>query len=235
MFSLKMNYNNLTPFLKISHQLIKNPAYFTRNVRYFHAVFLRFLSAKSCRESRVDPRKVLGSLRINKDVIMPAGIIRLKSRDAKRKKQSPRASVDLESETSDDEEEGKWVEHDEDGDEPGKDYKDIVASIGSMRLDNVLKAGLGISKNKIEVAFYDSKLRLNGIKVLKKSLSVKLGDEADVIIGKNSKNDEFLDVSRVVIRGVIETERTKVKLRRYKRLTIQNYPERWKEIESKDL
>jgi RNA-binding protein YlmH len=52
-----------------------------------------------------------------------------------------------------------------------------------MRIDLILKSGLNIARNKIELAFYENKIRKNGKKILKKSQSVAVGDEIDFIKG----------------------------------------------------
>jgi hypothetical protein len=54
-----------------------------------------------------------------------------------------------------------------------------------------------------------------------------LGDEIDVIKGANATNPSFLDVSRVLILAVDSSpdlEKFYVILKRYKALTIDNYP-----------
>jgi len=55
----------------------------------------------------------------------------------------------------------------------GNDVKIIKSRLNSLRLDTLLKAGLGISKSKVEVAFYESKIRVNGERILKKSKQVR--------------------------------------------------------------
>lgn len=61
----------------------------------------------------------------------------------------------------------------------------------SLRIDAILKAALGISRNKIELMFYESRIRVNGEKITKKSLSVQAGDEIDLIKGVNISNPNF--------------------------------------------
>ncbi|KAJ8966280.1 hypothetical protein NQ314_003632 [Rhamnusium bicolor] len=128
---------------------------------------------------------------------------------------------------------------DSEKEEPDKDFLDNVqdkhtktlkVDITSMRLDAILKAGLGLSRNKIELTFYESKIRLNGEKVLKKSAHVQEGDEIDVIKGVNMNNPEFLTVARVeVLSAIGQEESISVKLRRCKSLTVENYKDknRW--------
>ena len=44
--------------------------------------------------------------------------------------------------------------------------------VQSLRADLLLKVALGIARNKIEASFYEGKIRLNGKKLLKKSVHV---------------------------------------------------------------
>ncbi|KAL1123632.1 hypothetical protein AAG570_002708 [Ranatra chinensis] len=104
--------------------------------------------------------------------------------------------------------------------------------MASLRVDNVIKAGLGIARNKVETLFYESRIRVNGCKIPKKSFKVDVGDEVDVIKESSRMNEEFLNVSRIV---VLSNEENKdgdglvVKMRRYKTLTIEDYPnDPWK-------
>lgn len=56
---------------------------------------------------------------------------------------------------------------------------------------------------------------------------MQLGDEIDVIKGANATNSSFLDVSRVLVVAVDSSpdlEKFYVILKRYKALTIENYP-----------
>jgi hypothetical protein len=70
-------------------------------------------------------------------------------------------------------------------------------------------------------------------------LQLYLGDELDLIKGVSPRNEAFLDVSRLVLRDVhlIKPEDDedgeggfRVKLRKLKAVTIENYPEDpWKQ------
>ncbi|KAG8449890.1 hypothetical protein GDO86_016532 [Hymenochirus boettgeri] len=105
-----------------------------------------------------------------------------------------------------------------------KDYKDLEKAVQSFRYDVILTAGLDISRNKVEDAFYKSSLRLNGEKLWKKSRAVKVGDTLDLIL-EQDKESETTTVMRVVLKNVAEdktsTEKYKVLLRRWKNLKIQ--------------
>ncbi|KAL0881770.1 hypothetical protein ABMA27_001554 [Loxostege sticticalis] len=105
-----------------------------------------------------------------------------------------------------------------------KDSKVVKFNTTSMRTDVILKSALGVARNKIEQVFYESKIRLNGKKVLKKSVSVRAGDEIDVIKTVSPKNPDHLYVQRVEILNVSATEdNIVVTARRFKSLLIENY------------
>ncbi|XP_053678189.1 mitochondrial transcription rescue factor 1 [Anopheles nili] len=102
--------------------------------------------------------------------------------------------------------------------------RNVKTTVNSMRADLLLKAGLGIARNKVEALFYDSKIRVNGKKLLKKSAQLEPGDEIDVVRGPSPSNPEHLVVSRVEILSVTpRTENLAVSLRRHKSLVIENY------------
>lgn len=105
-----------------------------------------------------------------------------------------------------------------------KDSKVIKFSTTSMRADIILKSALGISRNKIEQMFYESKLRINGKKVLKKSANIKLGDEVDIIKMVSPNNPDHLYVARVEVLNIVPKEESiNVTARRFKNLLIENY------------
>ncbi|XP_022825990.1 uncharacterized protein C6orf203 [Spodoptera litura] len=112
----------------------------------------------------------------------------------------------------------------EDDSSLSKDSKVVKFSTTSMRTDVVLKSALSISRNKVEQMFYESKIRVNGKKILKKSASVRLGDEVDVIKMVSPKNPDHIYVSRVEILDVAAKEESiQVTARRFKHLLIENY------------
>ncbi|XP_037896488.1 mitochondrial transcription rescue factor 1 [Glossina fuscipes] len=105
-----------------------------------------------------------------------------------------------------------------------RDSKIIKAKVNSLRADLVLKAGLNVARNKIEMLFYESKIRVNGKKLLKKSILLNENDEVDVIRGFSQSNPSHLIVSRIVILSATGLdEGCRVNLRRYKSLLIENY------------
>ncbi|XP_073432182.1 mitochondrial transcription rescue factor 1 isoform X2 [Dendrobates tinctorius] len=109
-----------------------------------------------------------------------------------------------------------------------KDYKDIEKVVQSFRFDVILTAGLDTSRNKVEEAFYDGKLRLNGEKLWKKSRAVKVGDVLDLIL-EEKRDAETVTVMRTILKNVLNektsTDKFKVLLRRWKKLTIPKVSE----------
>ncbi|XP_004523061.1 uncharacterized protein C6orf203 homolog [Ceratitis capitata] len=105
-----------------------------------------------------------------------------------------------------------------------RDSKVLKTSVNSLRADLLLKAGLGMARNKVETIFYESKVRVNGKKLNKKSVQLNVGDEIDVVRGFSQTNPTHLVVSRVIILDVDERdEGYSVQLRRCKSLLIENY------------
>lgn len=85
------------------------------------------------------------------------------------------------------------------------------------------------SFSKIEVAFYESRIRVNGEKVTKKSYSVEVGDEIDLVKGPSPNNPDFLLVARVeVLSAKLDGDELEVKLKKFKNLLIDNYDNKWK-------
>lgn len=111
----------------------------------------------------------------------------------------------------------------------GKGSKMIDVRIPSLRLDTVAKAGLGVSRNKIDEEFYKSNIRLNGEKVFKKSVPVEVGDEIDIVLHQSTTNPQHLVINRVsLINAKSGSDLIHVKLLREKNLTVENYEEPWK-------
>ncbi|XP_031834440.1 mitochondrial transcription rescue factor 1 [Nomia melanderi] len=99
--------------------------------------------------------------------------------------------------------------------------KVIDINVPSPRLDIVAKEGFGMSRAKIDQAYYDNKIRINGKKCLKKSVMVRVEDEIDLII---DRRNTFLTVHRCTILMVNVSEgSTKIKLLRNKSLLIEDY------------
>lgn len=105
-----------------------------------------------------------------------------------------------------------------------KDSKVVKFSTTSMRTDVIIKSALGYARNRVEEIFYESKIRLNGRKIMKKSAAVKLGDEVDVVKMVSPKNPEHLYVSRIEILNIVPKEDSiSITARRFKNLLIENY------------
>lgn len=134
----------------------------------------------------------------------------------------------------------KRPEYDSDSDSDSDDEpndgvsKVISVTVGSMRVDLIIKKGLGVARNKVEEIFYESRVRVNGKKIPKKSVPLKAKDEVDVIKGVSPLNPEFLSVSRLVILSTKpkdsddNEEGIVVKLQKYKTLYVENYEDPWK-------
>ncbi|KOB77414.1 putative secreted protein, partial [Operophtera brumata] len=91
-----------------------------------------------------------------------------------------------------------------------RDSKMVKFSTTSMRTDMILKSALGVARNKIEQAFYESKIRVNGRKITKKS----------------APNPDHLFVSRIEILDASPKEESiGISARRFKNLLIENYEE----------
>lgn len=109
--------------------------------------------------------------------------------------------------------------------------KEVIVHVSSLRVDVVFKSGHKMSRNKTEENFYQSRLWVNGEKVLKKGTQVELGDEIDLVKGVNAKSDQYIDVIRLHVVGIKlpkdPAAKIVLKLRRYKHLTIENYADAW--------
>ncbi|KAG0427096.1 hypothetical protein HPB47_025770 [Ixodes persulcatus] len=121
---------------------------------------------------------------------------------------------------------------DEDDEEADEDtaFGDNVrtAFVSSLRVDSIMKAGIGMSKSKVVEAFYSSLIRLNGNRISKKSTQLEKGDELDLIVGLKADNPNLMEVHRVTLLQahndqLTDKGRFKVKLHRQKNLTIEKY------------
>ncbi|KAJ8398167.1 hypothetical protein AAFF_G00430110 [Aldrovandia affinis] len=142
-------------------------------------------------------------------------------------KKGRKATRELEGEDEEDDPEASDYE-DELQDDPHlpKDYKDQERSVQSFRYDVIMKAGMDISHNKVDHAFYSNKLRLNGQKLIKKSKTVKIGDTLDLVLEEDKATDT-VTVMRVIFKKVTavtkDAERYKVVLRRWKHLKLPQH------------
>lgn len=93
-----------------------------------------------------------------------------------------------------------------------------------MRADLILKSAVGVARNKIETAFYENRIRINGKKILKKSLTVSIGDEIDLIKNESPVNHRHIVIARVIIISTVPREDgIFVTVQRFKSLTIEKY------------
>lgn len=131
---------------------------------------------------------------------------------------SKKRKAELDSDSSDEEELNDIL------DKYDRNSKIIKSNVSSLRTDLLLKSALGLARNKVDLAFYESRVRVNGEKIFKKSHRVNVGDEIDVIKGVNNVNPDILNVARVEIISVKPDEdEICVKMRRFKALQIENY------------
>ncbi|XP_034828364.1 mitochondrial transcription rescue factor 1 [Maniola hyperantus] len=105
-----------------------------------------------------------------------------------------------------------------------KDSKVVKLNTTSLRMDAILKSTLGVARNKVEKLFYESKIRVNGKKILKKSIPVRVDYEIDVIKSVSPKNPDHLYVARIEILSITAKEDSiAITARRFKNLLIENY------------
>ncbi|XP_033225360.1 mitochondrial transcription rescue factor 1 [Belonocnema kinseyi] len=142
----------------------------------------------------------------------------------KRFKKKKHSEKQQQNEVFEDDEEDETVE-------PLEPFEKIVSkTVPSMRLDGIIKAGLGMARNKVDLAFYESKVRVNGKKILKKSTEVHEGDEIDILVGKSPDNPDFLVVHRVkIVSSNFAASGCKVNIIRDKSLVIAEYKDRSRE------
>lgn len=100
----------------------------------------------------------------------------------------------------------------------------MKVTVQSLRLDLLLKSALGMARNKIEAAFYENKIRINGRKLLKKSLSCTVGDEIDFIKNESPVNPNHLVIARIEILSTVpKGDNIIVTMKRFKNLTVEKY------------
>lgn len=97
-------------------------------------------------------------------------------------------------------------------------------NVQSLRVDLLLKSGIGLARNKIETAFYESRIRINGKKLNKKSATCRIGDEIDLIRNDCPINPKNLVIARIEILDTKANEDSiSVTMKRFKTLTIEDY------------
>lgn len=140
----------------------------------------------------------------------------IRTKSKKKSKNQPSQAAASESESE--------VESTIEDDVADKHSKLMSINVNSPRVDVILKSSLGIARNKIETYFYESKIRVNGQKIMKKSELANEGDEIDVIKGPVLNNPNLLTVARVeVLKVTPKSETIAIKVRRNKNLMIDKY------------
>ncbi|XP_037550669.1 mitochondrial transcription rescue factor 1 [Nematolebias whitei] len=134
------------------------------------------------------------------------------------------ASRATQEDDEEEEEEGDQEESDYEDEDPSvpKGYKDIEKSVPCFRYDVILKSGLDMARNKVEDAFYSSRLRLNGQKLIKKSKTVRIGDTLDFVVSEENETKK-VKLMRIVVKKILvesDREKQKVSLRRWKNLEL---------------
>lgn len=81
-----------------------------------------------------------------------------------------------------------------------------------------------MARNKIETAFYENRIRINGKKIQKKSLTCSIGDEIDLIKGESPTNPNHLLIARIeIISTKPKLDGIIVTMRRFKSLIVEKY------------
>jgi len=144
----------------------------------------------------------------------------------KKKKKGKGRQQESDSESESEKEDDEDFDDEDDG-EP-RDYQLVDISAPSLRLDAVLKNALPYSRKQIEDAFYDARLRVNNQVPSKKAENVAVDDIIDYIKGLVPDNPDLLEIQRVQIVEIPDTfvhGRAKIKIKRWRSLRIQNYPD----------
>lgn len=123
-----------------------------------------------------------------------------------------------------------------DGEEDDTDEFDKKSTVKittqSLRADLLLKAALGIARNKIEAAFYENKIRINGKKLVKKSVSCTVGDEIDLFKNESPVNSNHIVIARIEILSTVpKGDGIVVTMKRYKNLTIEKYQNTFEKVD----
>ncbi|XP_009071386.1 PREDICTED: uncharacterized protein C6orf203 homolog [Acanthisitta chloris] len=177
----------------------------------------------SCQASTVTYRRCfnfspvrLSALRLSPDYLSVLSLRNKSSKSSKRSRET------VQEEEEEDEDESSLEDELESDPSIVKDYKDLEKVVPSLRYDVIMKAGLDMARNKVEDAFYNNELRLNGEKLWKKSRAVKVGDTLDLILGEDKETGTAV-VMRIILKKIsdkTESEKYKVILRRWKNLKV---------------
>lgn len=148
----------------------------------------------------------------------------IQKRFKKRGKKSKQEEEESESEDDDPSQENPLL-MDDNHDENSLDSRTIVIDVNSLRLDIVIKSAMSVTRARVEEAFYNGDILVNGERPDKKSDNISLGDEIDLIKNINPDDHTMVDVKRVQIVGLPDkasnTGRFKVKVKSPQELTIK--------------
>ncbi|KAG7212944.1 hypothetical protein KM043_002287 [Ampulex compressa] len=140
------------------------------------------------------------------------------------RKKSTKADID-----TDDEDEDSDEDNMNENDVNDKSKKIITGKVQSIRMETVVKVALGMSRRKLEEAFYKGHIRINGEKLLKKGNQLRIDDEIDYIVSRSPENPDFLIVHRMVLLAAKPfKDAIQIKISREKSLLIENYDDPWK-------
>ncbi|CDW56352.1 S4 domain containing protein [Trichuris trichiura] len=138
--------------------------------------------------------------------------------------------------------------YEDDDDEDGDDDAEMEEEVGDAdeadgsvtrcvnvkrpRLDAILKIGCNVSRNAADEIVCSGRVFVNGRRALKRSFefihfSVAAGDTVDIVLGPSSSNENFADVTRLLVTHVYDvpnSNRVSVRFRRWKRLTVDDIP-----------
>nr|XP_023690431.1 uncharacterized protein C6orf203 homolog isoform X2 [Paramormyrops kingsleyae] len=156
--------------------------------------------------------------------VWPVAPVRYKgSRDSKTGSKNKKHAAGEEDEDEDTDLEASDEEEPEDDPNLPRNYKDQERVVPSLRYDLIIRAGLDVPRHKIDDAFYQNRLRLNGQPLMKKSKTVSIGDTLDLVLENNAETG-MVTLMRVVFQAAAEatetTEKHKVVLRRWKHLRL---------------
>ncbi|XP_048829840.1 mitochondrial transcription rescue factor 1 [Brienomyrus brachyistius] len=156
--------------------------------------------------------------------VWPVAPVRYKgSRDSKKGSKNKKHTAAEEDEDEDTDLEASDEEEPEDDLNLRRNYKDQERVVPSLRYDLIIRAGLDVPRHKIDDAFYQNRLRLNGQPLIKKSKTVSVGDTLDLVLEDNAETG-VVTLMRVVFKAAAEAtetaEKHKVVLRRWKHLML---------------
>lgn len=117
----------------------------------------------------------------------------------KKSKKRNEEDEDDESDDEDDSAQENPMLMDYSGDSANSGVKNTEIEVNSLRLDTVVKTGMGVSRAKVEESFYKGDIFINGEKPSKKSQEVAVGDEIDFVKHVNFEDPNLVDIKRLQI------------------------------------